>query len=97
MTQYDDVEEIVLDEALDASKNLFDAVCEDCRTVARFTTLGEQKLGERFEIHCYSCNSGRFPESGETTRFQVVDLTPNPDTDPNEPSSSPVYTADESE
>jgi len=98
MIQHDDVGEIELDRVPDHSENLFDAICEDCGTVDRFNTPGKRRaIGETFEIQCYSCNSGEFPELGETTRFRVLDLSPNPDNYPNELFSPPVYTSNEPE
>jgi hypothetical protein len=96
MTNYDDIGEIELDEALDTDRNLFDAVCEDCGTVDRFNIPGEKELGERFGHYCRSCNSARFPNLGEPTRLRVVNISPNRDTYPNEPSSRPVFTTNES-
>lgn len=97
MTHFIDVEEIVLDEEVDVTESRFDAVCEECGAITRFTTSGEQTLGSRFERHCYRCNSGQFPGVGETACFRVVDLSPDPDTKPNQAVSPPVYTADESD
>lgn len=98
MTHTTTVEEIELDTDQALSGNRFDAACEACGTAARFHTTGDQKaLGETLEAHCYHCNSGRFPGLGETHRFRVVALTPDPDTSPNDPSRPPVYRADELE
>lgn len=95
VTQYDNVEEIVLDE--EPAKNRFDAACKECSTIARLNTPGVQReLGETFEMHCYSCNSGRFSGLGETNLFRVVDRSPDPDSYPNESFDPPVYTADDS-
>jgi len=98
MTHTTTVEEIELDTDQALSGSRFDAACEACGTPTRFHTTGEQKaLGATLEAHCYHCNSGRFPGLGETQRFRVVTLTPDPDTSPNEPSRPPVYRADELE
>jgi len=64
---------------------VFDAVCEECDTAARFETHGERSVDDRFHQRCYSCNSGRFPGLGETTRFRVTELDPDPDSYPGDP------------
>lgn len=92
MTHRSQVEGIEL-APLEISETLFDAVCEECGTVARFDATGKQRtLEERFETHCYNCNSGRFPGLGDTTSYRVVDVNPDTDSDFN----NPVYSTDDS-
>lgn len=96
MTHSENIEEIKLKSSV--PQNLFDAACEECGTRARFSTTGEQRiLGETFERHCYSCNSGQFPGLGVTNVFRIVELHPDPDSPPNEPVSPCIYTTDDPE
>ena len=98
MKHPDTFEEIGLDESIRSPGNLIDALCEECGTTARFNSTEEQlDLGKTFEVHCYSCNSGQFPGLGETRKFRVVDINPDRDSYPNNPSSPSMYLSDDSD
>ena len=98
MKHPDAVEEIELDGSIRSPGNPIDALCGECGTTTRFNSTEEQlDLGTTFEVHCYSCNSGQFPGLGETSNFRVVDLTPDRDNYPNNPSSPSMYLFDDSD
>jgi len=69
-----EIEEIRLPDGWSNPMDTFDAVCEECGTPARFEASDSRSIGDTFRHHCYSCNSGRFPGLGSTTKFRVTAL-----------------------
>lgn len=97
MTEHDHemVDEIELAGNPMSDEDKFDAECQECGIAARFNSPGSSEIGDRFRHHCYSCNSGRRPDIGPTSVFEVTDDNPDCTSLPVTPTAPPVYSADD--